>query len=431
MIDNQPKKTKAYIAGVNLKDPNFDYYMTELANLTEANNMEVVGQSSQNAESIVAGTYFGVGKINEIKAMAQGLKAKVLVLNDELTPVQIRNLEKLTKMRVIDRTELILEIFASRARTKQAKLQVQLARLQYELPRLHPSENNLDQQRGGGFSNRGAGESKLELNRRTIGKQISAIKKELKAVASQEEIKSARRNQSRIPKVALVGYTNAGKSTTMNGLLREFSKEGSDKEVFVKNMLFATLDTSVRRIDLKDNFSFILSDTVGFISKLPHNLVESFKATLQETRDADLLINVVDASDSNMVQMIRTTQNVLDEIGVKGIPMITAYNKADETDRNYPQIEGSDILYSATDPKSIKLLADLITKRVFSDYGKFNLTLPLSAGKELAYLHENAQILSENYEDDGVHIEANIAPDDQGRFKEYLVQLIGNNNEKT
>ncbi len=431
MIDNQPKKTKAYIAGVNLKDPNFDYYMTELANLTEANNMEVVGQSSQNAESIVAGTYFGVGKINEIKAMAQGLKAKVLVLNDELTPVQIRNLEKLTKMRVIDRTELILEIFASRARTKQAKLQVQLARLQYELPRLHPSENNLDQQRGGGFSNRGAGESKLELNRRTIGKQISAIKKELKAVASQEEIKSARRNQSRIPKVALVGYTNAGKSTTMNGLLREFSKEGSDKEVFVKNMLFATLDTSVRRIDLKDNFSFILSDTVGFISKLPHNLVESFKATLQETRDADLLINVVDASDPNMVQMIRTTQNVLDEIGVKGIPMITAYNKADKTDRNYPQIEGSDILYSATDPKSIKLLADLITKRVFSDYGKFNLTLPLSAGKELAYLHENAQILSENYEDDGVHIEANIAPDDQGRFKEYLVQLIGNNNEKT
>lgn len=420
MIDNQPKKTKAYIAGVNLNDPNFDYYMTELANLTEADNMEVVGQSYQNAESIVAGTYFGVGKINEIRTMAQGLKAKVLVLNDELTPVQIRNLEKLTKMRVIDRTELILEIFASRARTKQAKLQVQLARLQYELPRLHPSENNLDQQRGG-FANRGAGESKLEMNRRTIGKQISAIKKELKAVASQEEIKSARRNQSRIPKVALVGYTNAGKSTTMNGLLKEFSKEGSDKEVFVKNMLFATLDTSVRRIDLKDNFSFILSDTVGFISKLPHNLVESFKATLQETKDADLLINVVDASDPNMVQMIRTTQNVLDEIGVKGIPMITAYNKADKTDRNYPQIEGSDILYSAIDPKSIKLLADLITKRVFSNYEKLNLNLPLSAGKELAYLHENAQVLSENYEEDGVHIEANIAPDDQGRFEKYVV----------
>ncbi|MCT7820850.1 MAG: 50S ribosome-binding GTPase, partial [Lactobacillus crispatus] len=232
--------------------------------------------------------------------------------------------------------------------------------------------------------------------------------------------KAARRNQSRIPKVALVGYTNAGKSTTMNGLLREFSKEGADKEVFVKNMLFATLDTSVRRINLKDNFSFILSDTVGFISKLPHNLVESFKATLQETRDADLLINVVDASDPNMVQMIRTTQNVLDEIGVKEIPMITAYNKADKTDRNYPQIEGDDILYSAIDPKSIKLLANLITKRVFANYKKFDLILPLSAGKELAYLHDRAQVLREDYQDDGVHIEANIAPDDQGRFRQYL-----------
>lgn len=421
MIDNQPKKTKAFIAGVNLNDPNFEYYMTELANLTEANNMEVVGQAIQNAENIVAGTYFGLGKINEIKAMAHGLKAKVLVLNDELTPVQIRNLEKLTKLRVVDRTELILEIFSNRARTKQAKLQVQLARLQYELPRLHPSENNLDQQRGGGFANRGAGESKLEMNRRTIGQQISAIKKELKAVASQEEIKAARRNQSRIPRVALVGYTNAGKSTTMNGLLKAFSDEGANKQVFVKNMLFATLDTSVRRIDMKDNFSFILSDTVGFISKLPHNLVESFKATLQEAKDADLLVNVVDASDPNMIQMVRTTQQVLGEIGVKDIPTITAYNKADKTDRNYPQIEGDDILYSAIDERSIKLLANLIVKRVFSNYDKFNLKLPLADGKLLAYLHEHAQVQDEDYRDDGVYVTANIAPADQNRFREFLV----------
>ncbi|KRL90902.1 GTPase HflX [Lactobacillus kalixensis] len=421
MIDNQSKKTKAFIAGVNLNDPNFEYYMTELANLTEANNMEVVGRAQQNAEKVVVGTYFGLGKINEIKAMAQGLKAKVLIINDELTPVQIRNLEKLTKLRVIDRTELILEIFSSRARTKQAKLQVQLARLQYELPRLHPSENNLDQQRGGGFNNRGAGESKLELNRRTIGKQISAIKKELKAVASQEELKSARRNQNHIPKVALVGYTNAGKSTTMNGLLKTFTDEKPDKQVFVKNMLFATLDTSVRRIDMDNNFSFILSDTVGFISKLPHNLVESFKATLQEAKDADLLVNVVDSSDPNMIQMIRTTQEVLNEIGVKDIPMITAYNKADKTDRNYPQIEGNDILYSAIDEKSIKLLADLITKRVFSDYESFNLKLPLAAGRDLAYLHEHAQVTKEDYEDDGIMITANISPSDQAKFKQYLV----------
>lgn len=425
MIENTPHKTKAFIAGVNLNDPNFDYYMNELANLTEAANMQVVGQARQNAEHIIAGTYFGLGKINEIKDMARGLKAKVLVLNDELTPVQIRNLEKLTKLRVVDRTELILEIFSNRARTKQAKLQVQLAQLQYELPRLHPSENSLDQQRGnggstgGGFANRGAGETKLELNRRTIGKQISIIKRELQTISKQEEIKAKRRNQNHIPKVALVGYTNAGKSTTMNGLLTEFSKH-SAKQVFVKNMLFATLDTNVRRIDLDNNFSFILSDTVGFISKLPHNLIESFKATLQEVKDADLLINVVDASDPNMIQMIRTTQNVLDEIGVKNTPMITAYNKADKSERNYPQIEGNGILYSAIDAKSIATLADLITKHIFSSYKQINLLLPLSAGKILAYLHENAQVLKENYQNDGIHVVARLSPQEQARLANYI-----------
>lgn len=421
MIDNTPHKTKAYIAGVNLNDPNFDYYLAELANLAEAANMEVVGQSRQNLEHVVAGTYFGLGKINEIKDMARGLRAKVLILNDELTPVQIRNLEKMTKLRIIDRTELILEIFSNRARTKQAKLQVQLARLEYELPRLHPSENNLDQQRGGGFANRGAGESKLELNRRTIGKQIAVIKKELKEIAGQEEIKAKRRNQNHIPKVALVGYTNAGKSTTMNGLLAEYTKENDEKQVFVKDMLFATLDTNVRRIELNNNFSFILSDTVGFISKLPHNLIESFKATLQEVKDADLLINVVDASDPNMIQMIRTTQNVLTEIGVKNTPMITAYNKADKSERHYPQIEGSGILYSAIDPESIKLLANLITKRVFANYQQVNLLLPLSAGKPLADLHENAQIIAENYRADGVHITAILAPEKQQQFQNYII----------
>ena len=425
MIENTPHKTKAFIAGVNLNDPNFDYYMNELANLTEAANMQVVGQARQNEEHIIAGTYFGLGKINEIKDMARGLKAKVLVLNDELTPVQIRNLEKLTKLRVVDRTELILEIFSSRARTKQAKLQVQLAQLQYELPRLHPSENSLDQQRGnggstgGGFANRGAGETKLELNRRTIGKQISIIKKELQTISKQEEIKAKRRKQNHIPKVALVGYTNAGKSTTMNGLLTEFSKH-SAKQVFVKNMLFATLDTNVRRIDLDNNFSFILSDTVGFISKLPHNLIESFKATLQEVKDADLLINVVDASDPNMIQMIRTTQNVLAEIGVKNTPMITAYNKADKSERNYPQIEGSGILYSAIDTKSIATLADLITRHIFSGYKKINLLLPLSAGKILFYLHENAQVLKENYQNDGIHVVARLSPQEQARLANYI-----------
>lgn len=426
MIDNQNHTVKAYLAGVNLDDPNFDYSMTELANLAEANNFTVVGSSQQKVENIVASSYLGKGKVAEIKDLAQGLGASVLIVNDELTPVQIRNLEHMTKLRVIDRTELILEIFSSRARTKQAKLQVQLARLQYELPRLHPSENNLDQQRGnggstgGGFANRGAGESKLEMNRRTIGKQISAIKHELKEISGQEEIKAARRNQSHLPKVALVGYTNAGKSTTMNGLLKAFGAGNEDKQVMAKDMLFATLDTSVRRIDL-DGFSFILSDTVGFVSKLPHKLVDSFKATLQEAKDADLLINVVDAADPNMNQMIKTTLEVLNEIGVKDLPMITAYNKADLTDRNYPQIEGNDLLYSAVDPASIQALAKLITTRLFSNYQITDLRLPLTAGKDLAYLHQHSRVLKEDYQADGIEVSARLSPQDRARFSAYQI----------
>ena len=415
MIDNQNHPIKAYLAGVNLDDPNFDYSMIELANLAEANNFTVVGASQQKAENIIASSYLGKGKVAEITDLAQRLGASVLIVNDELTPVQIRNLEQMTKLRVIDRTELILEIFSSRARTKQAKLQVQLARLQYELPRLHPSENNLDQQRGsgsstgGGFANRGAGESKLEMNRRTIGKQISVIKHELKEISSQEEIKAARRNQSHLPKVALVGYTNAGKSTTMNGLLKAFGAGNEDKQVMAKDMLFATLDTSVRRIDL-DGFSFILSDTVGFVSKLPHKLVDSFKATLQEAKDADLLINVVDAADPNMNQMIKTT-----------LPMITAYNKADLTDRSYPQIEGNDILYSAVAPASIQALAKLITHRLFNNYQITDLRLPLTAGKDLAYLHQHARVLKEDYQADGIAVSARLSPQDKKRFAAYQI----------
>lgn len=419
MLNNRKKKTKAVIAGVNLNDPNFDYYMTELANLTMADNLEVAGRVEQNADQIVAATYMGLGKLNELKALAQGLKAKVAVINDELTPTQIRNIEQITRLTVLDRTELILEIFASRAKTKQAKLQVQLARLQYELPRLHPSERTLDQQRGGSFANRGSGESKLELNRRTIQQQISRIKKQLASIASQEEIKSKRRNRSRLPQVALVGYTNAGKSTTMNGLLSAFSKEKKDKQVFEKDMLFATLDTSVRRIDYSENFNFILSDTVGFISKLPHNLVESFKATLQEAKDADLLVNVVDASDPNMLQMINTTQQVLHEIGIDNVPILTAYNKADLTGRAYPQIEGSDILYSAKDPASQQALAKMIVKKIFQGYEKVDLFLPLTAGKDVAYLHDFGQVEEEKYEPDGIAVSVRLAPRDRALFEKY------------
>ena len=424
MIDNQPKKIKAFIAGVNLNDPNFDYYMTELRELALANNLDVVGQASQKAENIVAGTYFGVGKLNQIKNMARELHAKTLVINDELSPTQIRNIESMTKLKVLDRTELILEIFSNRARSRQAKLQVQLARLQYELPRLHPSENNLDQQRGsggasGGFANRGSGETKLELNRRTIGKQISAIKKELKDISKQEEIKSARRNNSRLPQVALVGYTNAGKSTTMNELLNVFSDEASKKQVFEKNMLFATLETYVRNIKLDNNKSFLLSDTVGFVGDLPHSLVKAFRSTLEEVCDADLLLHVIDISNPNYENHINVTNETLNQIGADNIPVIYVYNKVDLMELDTFNIEG--MLVSAKKYIGIEELLESICKNIFMDYIKCKVMVPYKDGKMTSYIIDSSTVLETEYTNEGTLFSIECSKEDYVKYQSYII----------
>ncbi|MBC6910489.1 GTPase HflX, partial [Lactobacillus reuteri] len=247
-----------------------------------------------------------------------------IITNDELSPSQLRNLEEGTGCRILDRTALILEIFATRAQTKEAKLQVQIAELQYRLPRLQTSASErLDQQTGGGsgFTNRGAGETKLEMDRRTIQHQISHLRQELAAIAKSEQTKRKQRVKSAIPTAALVGYTNAGKSTIMNGLVRKYGA-AEEKTVFEKNMLFATLDTSVRQLTLPDQKRFLLSDTVGFVSKLPTHLVESFKSTLAEAANADLLIQVIDYSDPHYKEMMETTNETLKQIGINDIPMI-------------------------------------------------------------------------------------------------------------
>jgi GTP-binding protein HflX len=368
------EKTRVIVAGVSHLQPDFEYTMQELAALVEANNMEVADTIIQNANSVSGATYFGSGKVNEVKEIANADDVQIIVLNDELTPSQIRNLEKETKLSFMDRTELILQVFSNRAQTKQAKLQVEIAKLQYQLPRIHPSGNPLDQQSAsGGLANRGAGESKLELDRRVIRKRITALRNELKTVDKTIDVQSRRRTNTSLPLVSLVGYTNAGKSTTMNGILN-FNKENSqDRKVFEKNMLFATLDTSVRRIDLEDNTSFLLSDTVGFVSKLPHNLVESFKTTLQEAQNADLLIQVIDVSDEHWRNMIEVTEKTLKEVGVVDKPMIYAFNKADlKPGQQFPTIEGDNIYYSAIDKDSIAKLVDLIKIKISTTIRKLN-----------------------------------------------------------
>ena len=416
------EKTRVIVAGVSHLQPDFEYTMQELAALVEANNMEVADTIVQNVNSVSGKTYFGAGKVTEIKEIANADDIQIIVLNDELTPSQIRNLEKETQLSFMDRTELILQVFSNRAQTKQAKLQVEIAKMQYQLPRIHPSGNPLDQQSAsGGLANRGAGESKLELDRRVIRKRITALRNDLKTVDRTVDVQSRRRTNTSLPLVSLVGYTNAGKSTTMNGILN-FNKESSDdRKVFEKDMLFATLDTSVRRIDLEDNSSFLLSDTVGFVSKLPHNLVESFKTTLQEAQNADLLIQVIDISDEHWRNMIEVTEKTLKEVGVVDKPMIYAFNKADlKPGQQFPTIEGDNIYYSAIDKDSIAKLVDLIKIKIFNHYKTTELLVPYSDQKIAEEILKNSQVIKKEFTNDGSLITANLSPTELERFNNYI-----------
>ena len=392
------------ITGLDTGQEDYDYSMTELAELAQANHMKVVQRVDQVIDRPNPATYFGKGKVEEIADVAAANHASTIITNDELSPSQLRNLEEETGTRILDRTALILEIFATRAQTREAKLQVQIAELQYRLPRLQTSASQrLDQQTGGGsgFTNRGAGETKLEMDRRVIQRQISHLRHELSDINRSEETKRKQRAKSNIPTAALVGYTNAGKSTIMNGLVRRYGAV-EDKTVFEKNMLFATLDTSVRRLTLPGKKDFLLSDTVGFVSKLPTNLVESFKSTLAEAANADLLIQVIDYSDPHYEEMMHTTEETLKQIGINNIPMINVFNKADKTEIEFPVLEGDDqVVISAKQPESLELLVDVIRKHLFKDYVEVKLLLPFSEGQQVSYLNEHTNILNTEYQNDG------------------------------
>lgn len=415
---------RAIITGLDTGQDDYNYSMTELAELAQANHMEVVQRVDQVIDRPNPATYFGKGKVAEIAELAAANDVATIITNDELSPSQLRNLEDETGKRILDRTALILEIFATRAQTKEAKLQVQIAELQYRLPRLQTSASQrLDQQTGGGsgFTNRGAGETKLEMDRRTIQHQITHLRHELAAIDKSEETKRKQRAKSNIPTAALVGYTNAGKSTIMNGLVRRYGTV-EDKTVFEKDMLFATLDTSVRRLTLPGKKDFLLSDTVGFVSKLPTNLVESFKSTLAEAANADLLIQVIDYSDPNYEEMMQTTKETLKQIGIDNIPMVNVFNKADKTEIEFPVLEGDDqVVISAKQEESLDLLVDIIRKHLFKDYVEAKLLLPFSAGQQVSYLNEHTNILDTEYRNDGTLLTVEMSPQDAQRFAQYQV----------
>lgn len=425
-MDLTDTPTPVVTIGLNRNSNSFDYSMTELNNLVEANKMTVAETLVQKLDRPDPATYFGKGKIEELKQVVIDDGVDTIVVNDELSPSQIRNIEKATNARIIDRTGLILEIFANRAQSREAKLQVELAKLKYQLPRLHTSASQrLDQQTGtasgaGGATNRGAGESQYELNRRTLEKRITHVNQELKEASKADQTKRKQRDRSDIPTVALVGYTNAGKSTVMNGLIKLLG-EDEDKQVLVKNMLFATLDTSIRRLTLPDQKTFLLSDTVGFVSQLPHQLIQAFKSTLSEAANADLLIQVVDNSDPHRELMMKTTEDTLNEIGVSGIPMIVALNKADKMAVNYPAREGDNLVMSAIDDASLQELVTMIKEKVFKNYETVELLIPFDKGDVVSYLNDNSNILNTDYKSDGTMITAELNETEVKRFEKYRV----------
>lgn len=418
-------RTPVITIGLNAGQATFDYSMTELKNLVEANNMTVVEEIQQSLTKPNPGTYFGTGKVEELATIVADDEVNVIIVNDELTPSQIRNLENGTKARIIDRTGLILEIFANRAQSREAKLQVQLAMLQYQLPRLHTSASQrLDQQTGsgggGGFTNRGSGESQTEMSRRTIQRSINHVNHELKEINQAAATQRQQRERNQLPSVALVGYTNAGKSTLMNALVRKFGKN-EDKQVFVKDMLFATLDTSVRQLVFPDQKKMLLSDTVGFVSQLPTQLVKAFRSTLAEAANADLLIQVVDYADANKEAMMATTEKTLMDIGVTDVPMITVFNKADLTEATYPTRAADQLVLSALDDDSLDLLVQAIKEKVFHNYVTANFLIPFSEGEVVSYLNENAHVLSTDYVADGTALKVELQQADFERFKQFVV----------
>lgn len=415
-------RTKVLLVGVDTGDEaDFAHSMEELASLAEAAEREVAGVIIQKLEAVNKTLYIGTGKVAEVREYAGQCEAEEIVFDNTLSPSQVRNLGKELELPVLDRTNLILDIFALRARTGEAKLQVETARLQYMLPRLVGMRENLSRQggTGGSMSNRGAGETKLELDRRKIEHRISELKKELTEVLKNRETMRKRRGQSRIPQVALVGYTNAGKSTIMNRLVERYG-DNREKKVLEKDMLFATLDTNVRTIRTGDNRPFFLVDTVGFIHKLPHGLIKAFQSTLEEVKYADLLIQVVDFSDEHYRQHMEVTEETLKELGAGGIPQVIVYNKSDKCGvQGIPKRKDNQIYMAAGQDCGLQELVELIQEYTYAGRVEETFLLPFGEGGLVSYFRENATVLEQEYLEEGVKLKVSCHRNDAEKYKAY------------
>lgn len=420
---------RALIVGVHINidrksSAAFALAMDEMSSLVKACDMQPVGSIEQNMEHANTATYIGAGKVDEVRAAAAALEADIVVFDNGLSPIQLRNLQKELDCPVIDRTTLILEIFSTRAQTREAKLQVEVARLQYMLPRLVGLHAALSRQGGtsGSMSSRGVGEKKLELDRRRLEQRLTSMKRELEEISSERRTQRKRRAESGLPRVTLVGYTNAGKSTVMNMLLSAYGIK-EEKHVLEKDMLFATLDTTVRRIAPPERNAFLLSDTVGFISNLPHGLVKAFRSTLEEVKEADLLLQIIDYSDENHREHMSVTADTLRDLGAGDVPMIYVFNKADLCGMGeFAAVQGEDKIYmSAKSQNGIDALLTLISGKLSGGYRDCKLLIPYKRGDIVSYLNDNAVVYETAYQEHGVYLEANMTVQDVGRFREYLL----------
>lgn len=408
----------AILAGIQLRE-DISYSMEELAGLAEADGVTVAGQMIQSLERPNTATLIGKGKVEELAELCRNMEADMVIFNDELSGVQLRNLEEALEVRVIDRTILILDIFADRAVSREGKLQVELAQLQYRMPRLTGFGRSLSRL-GGGIGTRGPGEKKLETDRRHIAGRIDDIKAELARIGKTRQVQRSGREKSQIPVVALMGYTNSGKSAIMNRLLQLSERE--DKTVSSQDMLFATLDTQHRKITLEQGSEFILIDTVGFVSRLPHSLVEAFKSTLEEVRYADLLIHVVDSSYENRDFYMEVTNKVIEQIGAGDKDQIVAYNKMDIAKSVPLDVSGHEAVYlSAKTGENVNVLVEKIREKIFGGRVEMTLLIPYQRGDITSYLCENAQIFSMEYEKEGTLLHGKLEREDALRYGSFAV----------
>lgn len=426
MIENSFNKSfNAIIVAVNRNNDNYEVEnsMNELESLVESANGVVVGRMLQKLDKINTSTYIGKGKVAELAEFVDKLEVDTVVFDDELSGIQIRNLEEQIGTKVIDRTVLIMDIFAARANSKEGRLQVELAQLQYRLPRLVGFGKSLSRL-GGGIGTRGPGEKQIETDRRHIRRRIDDLKKDLLDIQKTRILHRKKREKSGIPIVALVGYTNVGKSAIMNYMIENFGKE--DKKVEEADMLFATLDAKHRLIEIDNNRQFILVDTVGFVSKLSHNLVDAFKGTLQEAEYADLIVKVEDISHDRTDFQREILNNVLDDLKLSDKKSIFVYNKIDKIDTE-PQNSGifeqnneNKVFVSAKTGLNMDKLISAIVQNIFDDEMELKLVLPFDKGDLASRLCDNANVLEIVYKDDGIHMIARLSKREQDLVKEYV-----------